>query len=96
MRRKARTDSNQSTIVKALRGIPGVSVAVTSALGNGFVDIVVGRLGVSYLIEIKDENKPPSDRKLTPAEEKFHSEWTGQKAVCKNLDEILKTIGVLK
>jgi hypothetical protein len=92
MRRKARVDSNQSTIVKALRGIPGVSVKVTSSLPE-FVDIVVGFKGQSYLIEIKAEGKK---KQLKDSQKEFRDEWNGQWVVCENLDEILKTIGILK
>ena len=65
-----KVDNNQREIVKKLRKIPGVTVSITSALGDGFPDIVVGYKGVNHLIEIKDGSKPPSRRKLTPAEER--------------------------
>lgn len=93
MRRKARVDDNQSEIVKALRKIPNVSVAVTSQLGQGYTDITIGFKGVNYLVEIKDGNKPKHQQKLTDDEERFHKSWTGQIAVCSNLDEILELLG---
>ena len=68
--------------------------AITSQLGNGFVDIVVGYKESNYLIELKDGNKPPSQRKLTPDEIEFHNKWNGQIAVCESLDDVLKVIGV--
>lgn len=100
MRRKARIDGNQTEVVEALRDIPGVSVWITSALGHGGVDFVVGtdfpgKPKMNYLIELKDENQPPSKRKLTPDEEAFHKNWKGPIYVCKNLDEILKAIGII-
>lgn len=92
MRRKARVDDNQADIVKALRKIPGVSVAVTSQLGKGFPDLVVSHNGVNYLVEIKDGKKPKHQQKLTEDEKEFHESWTGQITVCSSLDEILKLL----
>jgi len=92
MRQAAKIDSNQKAIVKSLRGIPGVTVHITSQLGDGFVDIIVGRKDVNYLIELKDGDKPPSQRKLTPDEEIWHSKWKGQKAVCNSFEEVFKII----
>lgn len=76
-RRAAKIDSNQNEVVAALRAI-GAVVAITSSLGKGFPDIVVGYRGTNFLIEIKDGNKPPSKQKLTPDEEMFHEEWSRQ------------------
>lgn len=75
--RAARTDANQTQIVRKLRQM-GHSVAATHTVGNGFGDIVVGIRGQNYLFEIKDPTQPPSARKLTPPEVKFHSAWRGQ------------------
>jgi Holliday junction resolvase len=95
MRTKAKVDDNQAEIVEGLRKA-GVSVVVTSSAGKGFTDIVVGFRGENYLIEIKDGNKPPAQRKLTPDQVKFHREWKGQIAVANNLTEAFKIIGLLE
>lgn len=92
MRRAAKVDANQKKIVKSLRGIPGVSVAITSQLGSGFPDLVIGYKKVNYLIELKDGDKPPSARKLTADEESFYQSWKGQYVVCSSFDEIFKII----
>lgn len=94
MRIKAKIDDNQNKVVSALRRIPNVSVRITSMLGKGFVDIVVGYKGQNYLIEIKDGDKSPSRRKLTPDEEEFHSNWKGSIHVANSVDDILDIIGV--
>jgi len=94
MRLDARTDANQNEIVGALRDV-GASVAITSALGKGFPDIVAGYRGINYLIEIKDGSKPPSARRLTPDEQEFHDLWRGAVIVVKNVDEALKAIGAI-
>ena len=93
MRRAARVDENQKEIVEGLRKL-GCSVALMHAVGEGFPDIQVGYRGVNYLIEIKDGNKIPSARKLTPPQKKIHAEWRGQIAVAKNLQECFEIIGL--
>lgn len=90
--RNGRRDGNHTEIVKALRQIPGVTVADTADLGRGFPDIAVGMAGKTYLFEIKDGAKPPSKRKLTPAEQAFFDEWTGHVAVVCSLDEALELL----
>jgi hypothetical protein len=87
-----RTDSNHAEIIKALRKIPNLSVFSTHEVGKGFPDIVIGYKGINYLIEIKDGNKPPSARKLTDAELKFHNDWRGQIKIVNNLDEVLNLL----
>lgn len=91
MRRAARTDSNQKEIVDALRDI-GASVHPTHMVGQGFPDIVVGYQGENYLIEIKDGAKPPSKRKLTPDEERWHSEWLGTVSVANDINEAIEIV----
>lgn len=93
MRRAGRVDDNQPQIVADLRRL-GLEVAITSSLGGGFPDIVVARAGVNWLFEIKDANKPPSARKLTPAEELWHQFWTGQVDVITSTDDALRIMGL--
>ena len=89
----AKIDRNQPEIVAALRKA-GASVAITSTAGQGFPDLVVGYRGVSYLIEVKDGELPPSARKLTTAQVKFRDNWRGHYAVVKSVEEALAVIGV--
>lgn len=91
MRRAAKIDENQKEIVQALRAM-GCSVAITSAVGAGFTDLVVGYRGVNYLVEIKDGSKPPSAQKLTPDQIEFHESWRGQKAVVNSVDAAIKLL----
>lgn len=74
MRRLARTDANQSYIVRALRQV-GAKVAVLSGIGEGIPDLLVAFRGKWYVLEIKDELKPASARKLTKAEADWHQEF---------------------
>lgn len=87
-----KVDANQASLVKQLRQIPGVTVAHTHTVGDGFPDLVISYKGKNFLCEVKDPNKPPSARKLTPDEQKFHSSWTGQIAVVETVTDILKMI----
>jgi hypothetical protein len=76
-----RVDENQGEIVTALRDY-GATVRVVTQ-GDGLPDLLVGYTNpdsltkYTLLLEVKDGNKPPSARKLTPPEEKFFFEWTG-------------------
>ena len=94
MRRAARVDANQPDIVKGLRAV-GASVAHIHMVGQGLPDIIVGFRGVNYLLEIKDENKPPSKRRLTPDEKDWHDNWRGSVHVVNNEDEALRVIGAI-
>lgn len=88
MRRAARVDANQTQIVEALRAC-GATVRVVTQ-GNGLPDLLVGYRGYTLLLEVKDGRKPPSDRVLTPAEEKFFKEWTGgMLAVVESVEDAL-------
>lgn len=99
-----KTDGNQTKVVEALRKA-GLSVRITSMLGDGFPDLVVSGNYAPYwnkiiktktvLIELKDPSQPPSKRKLTPDEQKFHNEWRGEIYVCTTADEILKIFGLI-
>ncbi len=94
MRQAARIDTNQNEIVQALRAV-GASVAITSMVGHGFPDIVVGYRQRNYLIEIKDGSKPPSKRRLTSDEQEFFDLWRGSVFVANNSDEALEIIGAV-
>ena len=84
----ARVDANQAVIVAALRKL-GATVLHLHQLGKGAPDLAVGYEGRNYFLELKDGSKPPSARKLTPDEAKFHAEWRGQVAVIESVDEAI-------
>jgi hypothetical protein len=94
-----RTDLNQTEIVSALRGV-GLSVAVTSNLGNGFPDIVVGGLlpcphcakkfPQNRLVEIKSDMTAV----LTPQQKEFHALWRGSLHTVRSTQEAFEAIGV--
>lgn len=88
MRRAAKIDRNQPEIVAALRKI-GCTVAITSAVGCGFPDLVVARNRRNWLVEIKDGRLPPSARELTPDQLEFHTRWAGQVDVVNSVEEAI-------
>jgi len=74
MRRAARRDDNEKDIIKAMRDA-GAYVKVIN--DEGLFDLLVSYRGETLLVEVKDGAKPPSARRLTDAEQKFHDEWPG-------------------
>lgn len=90
MQRAAKVDRNQPEIVAGLRKL-GCSVLITSQL-KGCFDILVGRDGFNIAIEIKDGDKPASQRKLTEGEQKFMDGWRGNYAVANDLQEAIKIV----
>ena len=93
MRVRGRTDDNQQLIVKQLRQL-GCSVAITSMIGKGFPDFVVGYQNKNYLIELKDGAKTKSRKELTADEVNFFQSWKGQVNKCEKLAEVCKVIGI--
>lgn len=93
MRRAARTDDNQAEIVRALRDV-GCSVQPLHAVGAGVPDLLVGRHGTTYLLEVKDGRKPPSARRLTRDEAAWHRNWRGHVEVVTTPEEALRAVGV--
>ena len=72
MRRAAKIDDNQPEIVKALRKIDAL-VTLLSGVGDGVPDLLVWYRDKWSLLEVKDGAKPPSARKLTPDQAKWHA-----------------------
>ena len=96
MRRAAKIDANQPEIVKALRDA-GCGVVSLAAMGDGVLDLLVHEPFYPWrtvLMEVKDGSKPPSARKLTPAQQKFWAEWKGPKYLVNTIDEALAAVGI--
>jgi hypothetical protein len=64
-------DGNHSEIAAAFTSV-GCAVADTSAAGFGFPDIVLGLIGQTHLVEVKDENG-----RLSASQERFMRDWRG-------------------
>lgn len=72
MRQAARRDANEKQIIDALRRCGAYVKAIND---DGTFDLLVAYRNRTLLLEVKDGAKPPSARKLTDAEQKFHDEW---------------------
>lgn len=87
-----RVDVNQLEITKVLRKM-GCQVHVTSSLGAGYPDLNVSLgEGKLFLVEIKDGSKPPSARKLTPAEQKFFDSWGAHCVILTSVDDAIEFV----
>lgn len=92
MRTASRTDANQSEIVDALRAI-GASVQSLASVGHGVPDLLVGFQHKNFLLEVKNEDQPPSKQALTTDELLWHNAWTGKVAIVTNVREALAAVG---
>lgn len=95
MRRAAKVDGNQKSIVEALRHV-GATVQPLHMVGRGCPDILVGYRGVNYLLEIKLDDVAPSASRLNADQFIWHSDWRGQCCVVRNIDEALTAIGAFR
>lgn len=98
MRRAAKRDANHAPIVQALR-LVGCNVQDLAAVGEGCPDLLIGIPTVRKLVfaEIKDGDKPPCERKLTPAQVKWHQEWDGYPVhIIESVSEALEIVAAIK
>jgi len=88
-----RVDKNQSVIVEEFRRL-GFSVYITSHVGGGFPDIMVGYGNThTILVEIKSTEKA----KFTDAQSEFMSKWTGGPVVrIDSIDGVQRLANMLK
>ena len=86
-----KVDANQKLIVQQLRRI-GASVYITSMVGKGFPDLVVGFRNKNFLIELKDGNKSASRKRLTGDQDAFFMIWQGQVNKAESFNDILQII----
>lgn len=91
--RAKRVDDNQKKIVEQLRKL-NISVQHLHTIGQGCPDLLLGFRNRNFLVELKDESKPASAKKLTDDEQEFFNEWNGQVSKCESLEEILKVVGL--
>lgn len=92
-RRAARIDRNQPEIVSALRKV-GATVVSLAAAGDGIPDLLVGFRQSTFLLEVKDGLRPPSERQLTPDQINWHIDWRGGPCTIVNsVEEALAFVG---
>jgi hypothetical protein len=96
-RQAAKKDGNHNSLFGLAQQVCD-AVFDTSAAGNGFPDFVCARNGNVYLVEVKNDQLPPSKRRLTPQEIKFHTVWQRvaptKVAVVKDDKEFLALVGL--
>jgi len=80
--------------VNGLRQI-GATVVSLAAVGHGCPDLLVGYHGTNFLLEVKDGARPPSARKLTSDEHKFHSSWRGTVVVVNGVNDAIRFVSVI-
>lgn len=93
-RHAARVDGNHGAVVEALRKA-GATVQSLATIGNGCPDLLVFYRGL-YLLEVKDGNKPPSARSLTPDQVEWIKAWGGPVFVVESPAHALTVIGAIK
>ncbi len=76
MRRAAKVDANHTEVGDAFLRC-GCSVK-SVAMVPKFVDYVVASGRVTFLVEVKDGDKPKSAQALTEHQQNFHSGWKGE------------------
>lgn len=91
MRKRARLDRNHAEIVLALRK-SGASVQSLASVGEGCPDILVGKNGITLLMEIKDGLAIPCEKRLTDDQKEWHAAWRGQVCVVESAEEALKIL----
>ena len=91
MRRAARTDQNQASIVSAFRQ-RGATVQPLHTIGAGCPDLLVGWRGQNYLIEVKDGSKSPSKQRLTDDEKRWLQQWRGQVCIVSNVEQAIELL----
>lgn len=91
MRIAAKIDDNQREIVNACRQV-GATVQSLASCGKGVPDLLIGWHGNNILLEVKDGSKPPSQRKLTDDQVRWHSKWSGKVYIVESVKDALNAL----
>jgi len=88
---RAKVDANHRAIAWTLKQT-GCHVLSLAAVGQGCPDLLVWnpRTEQLHMLEVKDGDKPPSARKLTPHQKRFHADWPVVVVTC--IDEALEVV----
>lgn len=100
MRRAAKVDVGQGSIVVALRAI-GATVEILSGVGRGVPDLLVGWRSGNYLLEVKEPEGvrggcSRDGQKLTPDQVRWHDRWRGRVHVVRSIDEAFDALGIAR
>ncbi len=88
MRTIARVDRNHVEIKTAFEKL-GFQTKNVSQL-KGFCDLCVSKRGRTFLIEIKDGDKPKSKKALTEAEREFHDRWDDTVYIIETIEQVVE------
>ena len=91
MRRRPRIDGNHRAVTEALEAV-GASVQSLAAVGDGCPDLLVGRGGCIWLIEVKDGSKRASARQLTKDQRDWINWFNGEVHIVTSVDEALRVV----
>lgn len=94
--RPCKVDGNHGEIRAVLRDL-GAKVQDLSAVGRGVPDLLVMYRGRVELLEVKDGSKPPSARRLTPDEDRWHKAAHARGVtvhVVTSVDDALRVFGL--
>lgn len=69
-------DRNHNALVKVFEDL-GCSVIETYTMGGGFPDLVLGFVGLTFLVEIKNPETSYGRRGLTESQRKMADSWRG-------------------
>ncbi len=88
--KRNRRDTNENDIIIALKN-NGFSVVRLNASGeSGLPDLLCGKNGVNYLVEIKSLKG-----KLSEAQEKFAIDWLGLKPVVVRTKDDISSVEII-
>lgn len=86
-----RVDANQSEIVEGLRK-EGASVSITSALGDGAPDLIIGIPQTNILAEVKNPKTRYGRKGLNSLQRAFSDWWTGPFTIIYTLQDAIATL----
>lgn len=75
-KRAHRVDNSQAELFADLRRF-GFSVADTSMVGDDFPDAVIGRQGITTLLEVKTPRGLIGSYRISPGQKVFARDWRG-------------------
>jgi len=96
-RPRYQADGNQAAIVRDLRAV-GCSVQIIEGANGtaGVPDLLVGRRGSNYLLEVKrPKAKGQRAGRLSAEQREWHLAWRGQSEVVSNTAEAYAAVGLL-
>lgn len=95
MRRAAKKDDNHDEIVAVFKQL-GCGWLDLYQVGDGVPDGVAEINTHNVFVEIKDGAKPPSGRRLTGPERKFHETWHGAVIIIETVDDVLRLVNGIR